>query len=106
MEAVLYSPPVVFSLFFVIFILVSRWLTKYEKKAKSGEHAHDSYACGQRDFENYVNPDYTQFFQYAYVFTIVHILILVVATAPSDAQLLPAAYIITGVLAILIMFRR
>ena len=106
MEAVFYSPPVIFTLFFLIFLAVSRFLSRYARKGESGVHALDSYACGQRDFENYVNPDYTQFFQYAYVFTIVHVLILVVATAPADASLLPAAYIVSGILAILIIFRR
>lgn len=106
MEAVFYSPPVIFTLFFVFFIVCSKWLSKFAKKGISGEHALDSYACGQRDVENYVNPDYTQFFQYAYVFTVVHVLMLVVATTPADAQLFPVAYIVSGILTILIIFRR
>ena len=106
MEAVLYSPPVVFTLFFLLFILCSKWLSKFARKSKSGEHAQDSYACGQRDVENFVNPDYSQFFQYAYIFTVIHVLILVVATVPADASLFPVAYIVAGVLSVLILFRR
>lgn len=112
MEAVLYSPPVVFILFFFILALTSRHLSKFSKKGESGEHALDPYACGQRDIENYVNPDYSQFYLYAFVFTVVHVLILVVASVPDvksvplDALLFPVAYIISGILAILIIFKR
>jgi len=106
MEAVLYSPPVIFILFFLILIVSNIWLSQFSKLGKLGEHALDSYACGQRNVENYVNPDYSQFYQYAYVFTVVHVLILVVATAPADAQLLPIVYIVTGIMSILIVFRR
>jgi fatty-acid desaturase len=56
--------------------------------------------------ENYVNPNYSQYFTYAFIFTVVHILILVVATAPKDVQIMPIAYIISGMLAILIAFKR
>ncbi len=106
MEAVLYSPPVIFLLVFFSLALCSKFLSKFSNKEKLGEHALESYACGQRDVNNYVNPDYSQFFIYAFIFTVVHILILVVATAPSDAQLLPVTYIVSGILAILIAFRR
>jgi NADH:ubiquinone oxidoreductase subunit 3 (subunit A) len=106
MEAILYSPPVIFILFFFIIAMSSRWLSKFSKKGKSGDHALDSYACGQRDVQNYVNPDYGQFYLYAFVFTVVHVLILVVATVPANVQFLPVAYIIAGILAILIIFKR
>lgn len=106
MEAVLYAPPVTFALFLAIFIVCNKWLKKYSNKGEAGEHTLDSYACGQRDVENYVNPDYSQFYQYAFIFTIVHVLILVVATAPADAQFLPVAYIVSGILSLLIILKR
>jgi len=105
MKEIFFSPPVIFVLMTLIFALSSKWLSRYSCKGSHGEHAFDPYACGQRDVENYVNPDYTRFFSYAFIFTVVHILILVVATAPKDAQLLPVIYIVSGILAILIAFR-
>ncbi len=86
--------------------MTSRLLHKYANKEKPGERALAPYACGQRDVENYVNPNYSQYFTYAFIFTVVHILILVVATAPKDVQIMPIAYIISGMLAILIAFKR
>jgi NADH:ubiquinone oxidoreductase subunit 3 (subunit A) len=106
MEAVLYSPPVIFILMFLSVAMLSRWLSKFSSKGKMEEHALDPYACGQRNVENYVNPDYSQYYSYAFIFTVVHILILVVATAPADASILPVAYVVSGMLAILIAFKR
>ena len=106
MEKVLYSPPVLFTLILIYLLIFSKWLSRFSCKIESGEHALDSYACGQRDVENYVNPDYSQYFPYAFIFTVVHILILVVATAPADAKLTPVIYIVSGILAILIAFKR
>ncbi len=106
MEAILFSPPVLFVFFFFLLSLSSRWLSHYANKSPLDERALDAYACGQRDIENYVNPDYSQFFQYAFVFTVVHVMILVVATAPAEASLLPIAYIVTGMLTILMVFKR
>jgi len=106
MEAILLSPPVLFVSLFIILSLSSRWLSHYANKSPLSQRALDAYACGQRDVENYVNPDYSQFYQYAFVFTVVHVMILVVATAPADAQLLPIAYIVLGMLTILLVFKR
>ncbi|HZW48956.1 MAG TPA: hypothetical protein VFF80_02310 [Bacillota bacterium] len=106
MEAILLSPPILFVFFFFLLRFSSRWLSRYANKSPLDERALDAYACGQRNIENYVNPDYSQFFQYAFVFTVAHVMILVVATAPSSAQLLPIVYIITGMLTILIVFKR
>lgn len=106
MESIIYSPPVVFVLVFFSLVLTSRLLARYSNRGELGEHALDPYACGQRNVENYVNPDYSQYFMYAFIFTVVHILILVVATAPSSASILPVAYIVSGIIAIFIAFKR
>jgi len=106
MKTVLFSPPVLFILAFLIFIGISKYLSRFESKGRIGEHGLDSYACGQRDVPNYVNPDYSQFFIYAFVFTVAHILILVVATAPLTTNSLPVVYIVAGMLALIIALKR
>lgn len=103
---IFYSPPVIFGVILILGAMVLKWLGRYSNKSELGEHTLDPYACGQRDVENYVNPDYSQFYSYAFIFTVVHILIMVVATAPADAQVLPVIYIVSGVLALLIAFKR
>ena len=106
MEKIFFSPPVIFALMFFSVAMLSKWLSKFSAKSETSEHSLDPYACGQRDVENYVNPDYSQYYPYAFIFTVVHILILVVATAPASAPALPIIYIISGILAVLIAFKR
>ena len=106
MEKILSSPPIVFLIFGLIFYVGSKALAKYSRHGLRGERETDSYACGQRDVPNYVNPDYSQFFPYAFLFTIMHVLVLVVATAPFDATVLPVMVIAAGILSLIIIFRR
>ncbi|HNX14443.1 MAG TPA: hypothetical protein PK854_07070 [Oscillospiraceae bacterium] len=106
MELLTFAPPITFLLFILIFFLGSKSVDKYARRGVKTERETDSYACGQRDVENYVNPDYSQFFRYAFFFTIMHVLVLVIATAPYDAMLLPILYIACGVLSMAILFRR
>ncbi len=107
MDKIISSPPVVFLIFTALFLMGSLLLGRYSRKnAGGGTRETDSYACGQRDVPNYVNPDYSQFFPFAFLFTIMHVLVLVVATAPFDALLLPLAVIAFGILSLAIIFRR
>lgn len=100
------AAPFAFLFFLCVFALLLLWLKRFASVGPMSQSARDPYACGQRDFESYVNPDYTQFFRYAFVFSVMHVLTLVVATAPKDASLMPAAYIACGVLTLAIIFRK
>jgi len=106
LEGIIFSPPVLFIIFGVLFIVGSKLLSRYAHEGSNGEHKMDPYACGQRDVRNYINPDYSQYFPMAFFFTIMHVLVLVVATAPYDAPVLPVVYIGAGVLAMVIIFKR
>ncbi len=106
MDSVLYSPPILFGLMLFSLILFSKTLEKLGAKGHAGEHTLESYACGQRSVENYVNPDYSQYFSFAFIFSVIHILILVVATSPKNIQVMPAIYVVSGILAILIALKR
>lgn len=106
MENLLFTPPIVFMIFIVVFLAFSRFFPQFESNKMRGERGMDAYACGQRNIQNYVNPDYSQYFPFAFFFTIMHVLVLVVATAPYDAPILPVLYIASGILAMLIIFKR
>jgi len=105
MGTLIFSPPIVIVLFFVLFAAFSRGISGYSNGIR-GVHETDSYACGQKNIRHYVNPDFSQFFPYAFFFTIMHVLVLVVATAPKDAPLLPVIFILSGILSLVIIFRR
>lgn len=100
------SPPIVFVTFLAIFLLCSKAFSRFSRHGIRGERESDSYACGQRNVKNYVNPDYSQFFPYAFLFTIMHVLVLMVATAPYDAPILPVVFVVSGMLSLVIIFKR
>ena len=106
MDNLIFAPPIVFLIFVAIFLLCSKGFSRYSRHGIRGERETDSYACGQRNVQNYVNPDYSQYFPYAFLFTIMHVLVLVVATAPYDAPLLPVVFIASGILSLVIIFKR
>lgn len=106
MENILLTPPVVFLIFIALFLLFSKSLSRYSNINIKGKHGLDAYACGQRNIQNYINPDYSEFFPLAFFFTLMHVITLVIATAPYDALLLPIIYILSGILVMIIIFRR
>lgn len=107
MKAILYSPPVIFAVFLALFFFAMRFLSRYAARGAASGRALDPYACGQRDFENYVNPDYIQFFRYAFVFTVMHVVALVITTASVyTAALLPLVYVAASILSLAIIFRK
>ena len=100
------APPVAFALFLLAFALLMKGARRYAVKGEANERELEPYACGQREFESYVNPDYMAFFRYAFVFSVLHVLALMVATAPTDALALPLAYVAAGILTLSIIFRK
>ena len=105
MVGLLYSPPIVFLIFLVIFLASTKLFSLYAYSSVQREHGLDAYACGQRNVRHYVNPDYSQFFPFAFFFTIRHVWVLVVATVSYEALLLPLVYVAAGILARVIIFK-
>jgi len=87
-------------------MLFSRISASWGAKGEDSPGKYESYACGQSGFANRVTPDYSQFFPYAFFFTIMHVLVLIVATVPVGELTLPLLYIVVGILAMIILFRR
>jgi NADH-quinone oxidoreductase subunit A len=106
MEKLLLSPPITLSIFILLGLLLSRAVAAYAAVGEQNERKLEAYACGQRQVTHNVSPDYSQFFPYAFFFTIMHVLVLVVATAPPGALILPLLYVAGGLLALIIIFRR
>jgi NADH:ubiquinone oxidoreductase subunit 3 (subunit A) len=106
MDTLIFAPPIAFLIFVLIFFVCSRGFSRYSHEGSREGNGLDPYACGQRDVRNYVNPNYSQFFPFAFLFTIMHVLVLVVATAPYDAPVLPVVFIGAGILCLVIIFKR
>ncbi|MBQ2698801.1 MAG: hypothetical protein IJF62_02570 [Firmicutes bacterium] len=100
------SVPVLFIIFFLLAYLFIAFMGNYAAVGAESERKVEAYASGQRNARHRAAPDYSTFFPFAMFFTLMHVLTLVVTTAPSSALALPLLYICVGLLALLIIFRR
>lgn len=109
MSSIILSPPVVLVILVIVGAFLSYMVSSLSAKAGASTLADrkgESYACGQRNVTHSVSPDYGQFFPIAFFFTIMHVLVLVVATTPKGVLTLPLIYIAAGLLALIIIIRR
>lgn len=106
LNGLLLSPPVALGLVMGVLFLIDRYLERYTCRAKPGKHETDSYACGQRGVKNYVSPDYTEFYPYAALFTLVHAVVLLVATAPGGATLPACSLVAAAFVMLYLVFRK
>lgn len=110
MENVLLSPPVAFMIVFASIGLFSAALSKLSFKPKSSpDDIGKSYACGEDAPTNLIQPDYTQFFPFAFFFTILHVIALMVATVPVQtfgSFTIAVIYLAGAITGLFILFRR
>lgn len=106
MSQILLSPPGAIIILILVGCIFSHGVKSLSAKGQDNTRKLEAYACGQRNVLHSVSPDYSQFYPYAFFFTVMHVLVLVVATAPAGALTLPLLYVAAGVLALLIVFRR
>lgn len=111
MNTIFLSPPVAFVIMLIAAILFSGLLSRtgFKPKGKAANGMRKSYACGEDVSTHLMQPDYTQFFPFAFFFTILHVITLIVATVPIEnveSFSIAALYIVGAVVALLILFRR
>ena len=102
---ILLTPPIAILLLLLVGVGITYFAGFLAAPGAENQRKREAYACGQRNVVHNVSPDYSQFFPFAFFFTIMHVLTLIVATTPSNALLLPLMYVAVGVLALLIIFR-
>ena len=110
MENILLSPPVAFIIVLFTAIVLAEVLSKlaFKRQAPEGDSG-KSYACGEDAATNLMQPDYSQFFPFAFFFTILHVVALIVATVPVKTLAsfaIAVIYILGAVTALIILFRR
>ena len=110
MDKILLSPPVVFLIMFVFLVILGALLKRLAfrvKKEPSG--LGEPYACGEDVPDQLAQPDYSQFFPYAFYFTIAHVATLMITTVPVDkigSLALPFIYIGSLVIGLFVLLRR
>jgi len=106
MEKILLSPPVAFIILLAVIMLLT-YLSKFiAAKGTVSAGKEEAYASGEDFKVHKVQPNYSQFFPFAFFFTIMHVVALIVATVPKEISLLAFIYVFVAFLALLILFRK
>jgi len=109
MNNILLSPPAAFIIVLAAMLLFLRFLSILSYKGRPGEGAEKSYACGEEAPTEMVQPDYSQFFPFAFFFTILHVFTLTIATIPAitaGSFAVAVIYIASAITGLVILFRR
>ena len=111
MNAILLTPPAAFVITLAAMLIFLRLLStlSYKRKDALGEGAEKSYACGEESPTNMVQPDYSQFFPFAFFFTILHVVALVITTVPAMTVgifAIAMVYLFAAITGLLILLRK
>ncbi|MDR3552341.1 MAG: hypothetical protein P4L75_04375 [Clostridia bacterium] len=100
------APPIVFIVFLIILLGVSLLAGKMAAKGADSASKTKSYACGESDYASMGQLEYSQFFKVAFFFTIMHVIVLILATVPAGMSVMAALYFIIAIVALIILFRK
>jgi NADH-quinone oxidoreductase subunit A len=111
-DNLLLLPPIAFFIVmaFVLFQVYSFSFLSFKNKNKPpGQDK--AYACGEDIANHHLSPEYGQFFSFAFFFTIMHVVALLLATLPAGrirAQVveMDVLFIIGAVVALMILYRK
>ncbi len=109
MERWLLTPPIAFIIILFATIILSRLFAKLSfKPNKHSVGEGQSYACGEENYNNMAQPDYSVFFPFAFFFTLAHVATLIMTTVPAESIetfVMAAIYVIGAALSLYILFR-
>lgn len=109
-QHILLSPPFVFVIVLLAALLFAFVLSKFAfVNNHPGAGQKKCYACGEDVKNHRIKPDYSQFFPFAFFFTIIHVVALMVSTVPAvNTGVLGIAllYIFGMLIGLSILFRR
>ena len=110
MNDILLTPPAAFLIVFAAMFVFSKFLSALSYRPKShSEGEGKSYACGEDVPTNLMQPDYSQFFPFAFFFTLLHVFTLTIATIPAltiGSFVIALIYILAAITGLVILFRR
>ena len=106
MDKIILSPPVVFFLLLALTGGLSFVSKKLSARGVYSEGKEQAYACGESFEENKAQPNYSEFFKFAFFFTIMHVIVLVVATDPMGLTVTSAVYLTVTVVSLFMLLRR
>jgi len=110
MDNILTSPPIAFLIVLFTVIVFAHALTRLSFKQKEQPaDINKSYACGEDVATHLMQPDYSQFFPFAFFFTVLHVVALMITTVPvetTESLAIAVIYIVGALVGLMIIFKR
>jgi len=110
MDQLLLTPPVAFIIMLSIVLVGARISSKISFKKREGpDESGKSYACGEDAPTHLIQPDYGRFFPFAFFFTILHVVAMIVTTMPMEtieSFSVAVIYILGAMVGLVVLFRR
>lgn len=110
MDKILLTPPICFITVLLMITVFSGILSRLSLKSKNPpKDIGTSYACGEDIETHLMQPDYSQFFPFAFLFTVLHVVALTIATIPiatMDSFAIAVIYLAGALAGLTILFRR
>jgi len=107
---ILLAPPAAFIIIFFATVILSIILARFAfRKRENSSESEKAYACGEDFKEHLIQPDYSQFFPFAFFFTILHVVALVIATVPTETIetfTIAVVYVVGAIIGLLILLRK
>jgi NADH:ubiquinone oxidoreductase subunit 3 (subunit A) len=109
MNALLVTPPVALIIVLAATLIFYRLCSGLAFKVKNTTNgSKKSYACGEDTYNNMAQPDYSNFFPFAFFFTIAHVAALIMTTVPKESFSIfttAAIYVLAAIVALFILIR-
>lgn len=104
-------PPIAFLIVFITVLCITWALSKLAAPTASSKPLGkgEVYACGEEYLDTLIQPDYAQFFPFAFFFTIMHVVVLTIALVPAGSlRFHPVViiYLLAAFIGLLILLRR
>lgn len=103
-------PPITFLIVMSAVLVFSELLSRLAFKPKTkGKGQGKSYGCGEDVPSNLMQPEYGDFFPFAFFFTLLHVVALMICTVPvktASSFAIAFIYIMVAVTGLAVLFRR
>ena len=110
MERLFFTPGVAFLVILLASVLLAYLFGRLSYRC--GKHTlgeTSAYACGEDTYNNKAQPDYSNFFSFAFFFTLAHVATLIITTVSVESLrtfVIAAIYIAAGAVGLYMLFRR
>jgi hypothetical protein len=109
-DNILLSPPLAFLILLAVVVALSALLSRLAFRPKPGARANTkAYAGGENMPDHMIQPDYSQFFPFAFYFTILHVVALMATTVPAatlSTFLIAVVYLLGAIVGLFVLYRR